>query len=338
MTKTIKYSIPYNGDLELIKWAIQSEQVYEIYFAGPLNQDFSSADKDSHTNTESEIGALIDLCAKSGIERNFLLNKSILFFDNVKDIISCIKSLEKYGGVTSVTIADPLIVPYLVKAFPNINIQSSVFLHIDTANKIREAWKMGIKSFCLDISTNRNGLELEKIRDLKKHYPEMTIKLLANHGCFQHCFYAQSHEKWIVFRDLNINPTDDKYILGNIISDVDKCHFKVMDLEDEIKRSFIRPEDVKYYEENCLTDYLKICYRMDKSPVLKTTMKAYFERSFDGDLLSIVPSNKGTLSYTCQNKEFPNGFAKKVIHCNFDCENCHYCEKVSAKVFKNKAI
>ena len=73
--------------------------------------------------------------------------KSILYFDNVKDIFSYMKSLEKYGGVTAVTIGDRMIVPYLAKAFPGINIQSSGFLHIDTANKVREAWKMGIKSF-----------------------------------------------------------------------------------------------------------------------------------------------------------------------------------------------
>jgi collagenase-like PrtC family protease len=333
MTKRVQYSVPYNGDLELMKWAIASGQVYEIYFSG--GEDYSSGYQNLRKNAESEVGALIKLCAEKGIGRNLLMNKRVLYFDNVKDILAYIKSLEQYGGITSITISDRMIVPYLAKAFPDITIQSSVFLHIDTANKVREGWKMGVKSFCLDVLTNRNGQELEKIRDLKAHYPGMTIKLLANHGCFQHCFFLPDHEIWPALKDVKAPEEKPKYMLGNMV-DGEKCLYQPKNDGDEIKRSFIRPEDIAYYEQKGLMDYVKICYRMDKTPVLKTKMKAYFDRSYDGDLFDVTPSNRGQFHSICENKGFPEGFVEKVLYCGFACETCNYCDKVGEKVFKSR--
>jgi len=338
MAKTIKYSIPFNGDLDLMKWAIDSGQVYEVYFTGPKDSDYSSKYQNLRLNTEEQVAELIRYCAKNGIGRNYLMNKSILYFDSVKDIFSYIKSLDQFGGLTSVTIADRMIVPYLAKTFPDLCIQSSVFLHFDTANKVREAWKMGMKSFCLDVSCNRNGHELEKIRDMKKHYPGMTIKLLTNHGCFQHCFYLPVHENWPVLNDVKGNAEDKKYMLGNMVNG-EACIFKTTSQSDEIKRSFIRPEDITYYEERGLMDYVKIVYRQDPTPVLKKKIQAYLDRSYDGDLFEISTSNKGKFSSICDNKKFPAGFVEKVLYCGFACETCNYCDGVANKVFStNEAM
>jgi len=334
MLKKVKYSIPYNGDLELMKWAIGSGQVYEVYFGGPAGDDYSSSDRESCGISCEDVMSLVKMCDENGVGRNFLMNKSMLYFENIKKIFAYIKSLKDYGGITSLTVADPMIVPYLKKGFPHVDIQSSVFLHIDNANKVREAWKMGITGFCLDVSLNRNGPELERIRDLKKYYPGMTIKLLANHGCFQNCFYSLVHEDWLVLKDLCLAQTEKKYMLGNLAPEAYRCVFRMKHQADEIKRPFIRPEDVGYYEDNHLTDYIKICYRVDSSPVLQKKMKAYFDRSYDGDLFDLAPANRDNCDMKCRNKNFPENFIDKVLYCGFLCEECRYCEKVALGVLQ----
>jgi hypothetical protein len=118
--------------------------------------------------------------------------------------------------------------------------------------------------------------------------------------------------------------------------DGEKCVFKVTKPSDEIKRSFIRPEDITYYEQKGLMDYVKICYRQDTTPVLRKKIEAYLNRSHDGDMFDISPSNKGKYASICQNKKFPNGFVEKVLYCGFACETCNYCDGVANKVFESR--
>ena len=85
MPKKITFSIPYNGDLDLMRWAIKSGQVYEIYFSGPIKNDYSSAYQNLRGYSPDDIKALISLCAHNGIARNFLMNKSILFLMTLRE-------------------------------------------------------------------------------------------------------------------------------------------------------------------------------------------------------------------------------------------------------------
>ena len=41
MAKQMLFSIPYNGDLDLIRWAVSTGQVREVYFSGCGTNDYS---------------------------------------------------------------------------------------------------------------------------------------------------------------------------------------------------------------------------------------------------------------------------------------------------------
>lgn len=332
MSSGIKFSIPYNGDLDLVEWAIASGQVYEVYFSGSAETDYKS---EYNMYNQKEIEKLIRLCAEKKVGRNFLMNKSILFFNNMKNILSSLKRVDSFGGLTAITVGDTFIVPYIRGIFPKIPIQSSVFLHIDSASKVREALKMGITNFCLDVSCNRNGPELEKIRDLKKYYPEMTVKLLANHGCYNHCFYELQHQHWFVLKDLELKNAVDqgKNALGNVVKGK-KCLYRTNDLTDEIRRPFIRPQDIAFYEENHLADYIKIANRVDKTPLLRMKLEAYFNRAYNGDIFTLLPGRP--LPVICQNANFPKGFVRKVCFCGQVCDNCVYCRDVALRTFEKR--
>ena len=283
-----------------------------------------------------DIKALISLCAQNGISRNFLMNKSILFFDDLKEIFSYLRQLDAASGITSITVADRAIVPFLQKVIPDVKIQSSVFLHIDSAPKIREAIKMGITEFCLDVTTNRNGAELERIKLLRKTFPQIKIKLLANHGCYLHCFYLAKHEDWpVLVSQRKRVPKEEKRLLVDFINEK-KCLYRTSDLTDEIRRPFIRPEDITFYEKKGWTDYIKLAYRLDETPVLKRRMEAYFNRKYNGDICDLAPPNRGRLPGELLNSKFPKGFIEKLTSCGLDCEDCPYCTQVLSLVLSRR--
>ncbi|MEI8011214.1 MAG: U32 family peptidase [Candidatus Omnitrophota bacterium] len=341
MVNKIRFSIPYNGDIELVRWAIHTGQVAEVYFSGVGRFDYSASHEVISRYSQQELRAVIKLCADQGVGRNLLMNKNILFFESIKGILDGLNKLNNFGGVTTVTISDPLVVPYIKNKFPQINIQTSVFMHIDTVNKVRECWKMGINTFCLGVSVNRDAIELEKIKKLKKSCPGMSVKLLANHGCYANCFYALRHEDWAELSDFRKESLDenDKYLLGQHINP-HRCAYKLINLSDEIKRPFIRPEDVCFYEEHGFADQVKIAYRIDTSSVLRMKLEAYFGRSYRGDLFKLVPSSglfpRRHRAYILRNELFPKKFIQKTSCCGNCCEKCHYCEDVSLRVFQGR--
>lgn len=334
----IKFSIPFNGDISLTAWAIKTGKVYEVYFAGAQDNDYSSPYQNLRKDSERKIINLIQLCSQNKINRNLLINKAILYFDDLYKISKYIKTLKKFGGVTSITFADPCIIPFISKVYPEIRLQSSVFTAIDNVYRAREAIKMGILELCLDVSLNRNAPELRKIVALKKTWPSLSIKLLANHGCYLGCIYGVRHAEWPLFFNIKkkMHLSKQKYILGNML-DSKKCVYRPSKTSDEVKRPFIRPEDVSFYEREKLVDYIKIAYRLDNSDTLKKKMLAYFTRSYDGNLFEIIPSNRYGLSkYGCKNKYFPSNFIEKVTNCSMDCSSCNYCEDVAARVIYNQ--
>ncbi|MDD3087800.1 MAG: hypothetical protein PHP89_04465 [Candidatus Omnitrophica bacterium] len=331
--KKIKFSIPYNGDLKLVKEAISSGQVYEVYFAGPQGLDFSDSFENHLFHSLKQIIALLDYCRKSHVKTSLLVNKKIMFFEDLKKIESSISRLLGEGGVDSLTVTDTFLVPFLKEKFPSIELQSSIYLGIDSVHKAREALKMGFSLLGLDPSVNRRGEELKRIMGLKKVFPEMKVKLLGILTCYSNCFFASTHSQLpVLLGALNKSSLRGCDILGKRISPF-LCHYQSEDISDELKRPFIRPEDISYYENNCLADYIKIAYRDEDSRILREKYTAYFNRSYKGNLFLLMDSTKHSKIY-CDNKEIPKGFIRKVMNCDKDCHTCSYCRRLALRLIK----
>lgn len=333
----IKFSIPFNGDLDLIRWALDSGQVYEVYFSGPKLLDFADPYEDGNDIKLENILSLIKLCNKNSIETNLLVNKGMYFFDNpdkVKHLIDSLRS--KKGIINTITIADVYLADFLSKEFPDIKLQSSVYMGLDSVGKVREAIKMRIKSFCLDPNINRDYGELKKISSLKKKFPEIKIKILGLIQCYSNCFFSSKHFELPVLCDI-LNNNKDRFgkALGLKINPY-RCTYASDNLADEVRRSIVRPEDIAYYEKNNLVDYIKIAFRNDDSKFLKEKYLAYFNRKFDGNLFKFIGLNKYDDLYF-DNKSFPKGFIDFVMKCEKNCDDCDYCAKIAKRtIFKNK--
>lgn len=325
----IKFSIPYNGDLELIRWAIGSGKVHEVYFVGSKGNDFSDPYEKEMNYASEDIRSLVRLCKSKGVKSNMLINKSVLFFENLDKISGYIESLNVAGGIDSVTISDIFAVPFFRKRFPGLEITSSVYMSINSAARAVQTIKKGVSILGLEPSINRNEKELRKIASLKKRFSGISIKLLGNHICYADCIYYVRHSQLPVLNNMLHKGKFQKDILGYALNAF-SCHYGIQGIRDEIARGFIRPEDVGYYEKNKLTDFIKIAFRNNPSALLREKMTAYFNRHYDGNLFPLFDSNNPNRLY-CDNKKIPADFINKVMSCDKNCEYCDYCETIAKR-------
>jgi len=112
-------------------------------------------------------------------------------------------------------------------------------------------------------------------------------------------------------------------------------HTKISNM---LKISWIRPEDLKYYESIGI-HYFKLQGRQliwQKKADPMRTIKAYFDEKFDGDLMDL---NSMFITITKFKIPLPNNkldgyikpFYDEKIICENDCDSCKYCDKYSKK-------
>ncbi|MFH1691148.1 MAG: hypothetical protein ABIC68_01050 [Candidatus Omnitrophota bacterium] len=326
----IKFSVPFNGDLTLMDWAIKSGKTYEIYFAGEKANNFSSPLENNNKYSHSTLTSLVKLCNRNNIKTNLLLNKSILLTENKIKVGALIKKIMEMGILNSVTVADPFVIPFLRQTFPHLEIQCSVYMGINSAQKAIQALKKGISVLNLEPSLNRNFNQLKAIKALKKQFPNFYVKLLGNHICYSDCMYYVRHSQ---IADLKISTKNkNNAFLKN--AHIFKCHYEIQSRRDEITRPLIRPEDVGYYEKNELADYIKIAFRNNETPTLFRKINAYFNKSYAGDLFELFDSNNSE-KLVWDNKKVPINFIEKVMLCDKNCNRCRYCDRIAKKTLFN---
>ncbi|MFA6318852.1 MAG: hypothetical protein WC943_15695, partial [Elusimicrobiota bacterium] len=313
--RRIRFSIPFNGDLGLVRWAVGSGQVCEVYFGGWRGCDFSSPYVGLEPHRYAEVAALARFCRGRGIGTNLLLNKNPLFFDDVDRLLDGVGRLRKDAGLTCVTVSDPALIPVLRRRFPQVAVQSSIYMGLNSLVRARAAVRLGVRSLCLDPEVNRDFRELRRIASLKARFPDLKVKLLGVLRCYQGCPYAWRHPDWPVLRGVleAWSPPRWRASLGGRL-DHDRCLFESDLGADEVRRPFIRPEDIAFYERHGLADVLKVAYREDSSERLKTILTAYFDRSFDGNLFTLFSDEevyaKGRV--VLENRLVPKGFIAKT--------------------------
>lgn len=108
-------------------------------------------------------------------------------------------------------------------------------------------------------------------------------------------------------------------------------------IDNLLKLCWIRPEDIKYYTAIGI-HYFKLQGRhtfvKGGDPV--RTVKAYFEESFDGNLMDLLTMFAKLTSFTVpvDNKKlqgFLKPFYEKKNFCQNDCTDCKYCKTFAKK-------
>lgn len=323
----IKFSIPYNHDIEVIKKIISlyRNRIEEVYFS--IDSDIATTSKKKNDKMPIlEAKELIGLLKKNKIKSNMLING---VYQGNRDPKRIRDYISKLDGLDSITIADL----YLLEIFygQGLKIQISRLAQLSSVEKIRRILaRYPDLIINIDNDLNRDLGALKGIAILKNNFPKFRIKLMVNEGCLFHCIGRTRHA-WLLCLDESQKKYSGKHF---------SC-FKQITLEkvnkEIIKSAFIRPEDLVFYERQKLVDVFKIAGRYRNSKELLAIVEAYMKKSYKGSLVDlmgtgVIPGFAKKYFFDIKNKSFPKDFIKKVLSCDKICIKCNYCEKVAEKV------
>ena len=319
----IRFSIPFNGDNELAAEAAASGKAAEIYFAVPeagsgATQHFGIPDAADIKEEAGKLASLLIMCRRKKIKTNMLCNAPSLYgkTDKIRENIRIMKP-------DAVTVADPLYIDFFRRNFPDVELQASVIMNIDSAEKARQAFRAGVKVIAPAAEVNRNIDVLRNIAAVRDSFASAQIKLMTNYYCGYDCLYRTAH---YAGRQNGCFPEGRD------------CYFQQGSPSEVLKRPFIRPEDLHFYADSGLADIFKLIARYQPSEQLRKIYSAYFSGRYDGNIFDIIGGGRANYGHGennfLRNSAIPDEFVSKVTSCGKDCGKCGWCAAVYAEALE----
>ncbi len=263
---------------------------------------------------------------EAGIRLNLLLNGNCYGADSLSrafflSLGDTLDELITELGVSSVTTTSPVIAKFIKQNFPQIEVRASVNMEIGTTAGMAYLSNV-FDGFYMQREHNR---DFAYIRKMKAWCDKNGKKLclLANSGCLNHCSAHHFHDN-LVAHHAEIAKMDNAYEFQGICWDYLR-EKKNLDSYLQIT-NFIRPEDIRLYEE--WFDCVKLATRASTHP--ERILRAYCEERYIGSVMNLLePDHSGAvLPLLVENSEIPADFMENAGNCNKDCDSCDYCRRV----------
>ena len=306
------------------------DSISEVYFSwGDIPNGRSALSVDGEmTPFEIQQRQAEDLkyLSSNGLKLNMLFNancygkdsQSRAFFYKIGSLIDYI---EREFGLSSVTTSSPLIAKFIKENFEGIDVRASVNMEIGSIEGMSYVSDF-FDSFYVRRELNRN---LPALLRLRKWCDEngKQMYLLANSGCLNNCSAHVFHHN-LVAHEAEISAMDNGYQFRGVCWDF---------LSDEKRRekwlsrtNFIRPEDIELYDG--LVPAMKLATRVNSAPA--RVLEAYVGKKYRGSVMELLEPNHSGAFYPSyiENANFDENFAKHVMSCNKNCEECRYCADV----------
>lgn len=369
----MKISLATNFDDNLID-KIKEYPIYEIY--GKLKYDFIGGGR-----PDSELAKIdkhiferhVKKVRDAGIKFNYLLNGSCLsnkeqdpaWQQQFKAFLNYLSNV----GVNALTVTNPYLLMFIKKYYnEKFTVRVSTFACIDSYEKAKYWEELGADYICVDfVKINR---DFNTLKSMVKKLKKAKIELLVTNSCLKNCPMIHTHTNALSHASMTGNKTE-LYEDWSLFY----CQKKELEnLEEYIKSPWIRPEDIKHYEEIGI-EHFKITERgFPTSELIKRT-KAYTKRKYDGNLLDLIQGHGGDVSknLTLKKNEVSktneiyneikrvrglgckrecerhiyidnaklDGFIDFFVkgYCTNNCETCGYCKKIANKVItKNEQV
>ncbi len=287
-----------------------------------------------------------------GIEVNYLLNAQCLGNTEYTEEgrVAIMKYLESIynANVDSVTIAIPLLADIIKREFPGLKIVVSVISEANNPHRVALWKKLGVNRINIDYDSNRDFKRIKSIAQNAK----IDLELLLNDGCLFFCPFQKYH-RVLSSHGSKTNTPKRNYIDYCLL----KCAIERSDNPVEIIRGpWIRPEDMKFYEDMFGIHLFKISGRYQPVDWIVNVAEAYSRRSYEGNFMDLLSLTYPTLAahrvivpvlnsdnslatppkVYIDNKKLNRFFEHivKIGGCGDDsqCEVCRYCEKTAQEV------
>ena len=232
---------------------------------------------------------------------------------------------ERFDGVDIVTTTSPFIAHVIKVNFSGIVIRASVNMRIGTIKGMEYMTDL-FDSFYVQREHNRNPAKIKELKDWADSRGK-TLLLLANSGCLSHCSGQTFHDN-LVAHESGCGETIN---LEGFTPHTCWRFFKDRNNWPAVlQNTWIRPEDIHYYEG--LISTMKLATRMHALPGV--VLQAYCSGSYYGNLLDLCEPGFGPIfaPEIIENSLFPDDWFMKTSSCNIQCYNCDYCKNIFKRV------
>ncbi len=293
----MKYTIATNFDPELIGEIAKFNQdnAFSSVF-GKLKKDIIGGGRSSINLpkvSKNELKNYIQLCHKNHLKFNYLFNPICLGNREFvrKEHHEILKFLDELSNaeVDTLTINSPYLCEMIKQQFPHLKITIGHFAYVSTIQQIKYWEELGADEITLQHQTNRNFKLLEEmLRYTKKS--GIGLRIIGNNFCLHDCPFSIYHATGLAHSSDKKQRFNQLYIDYNVI----RCNTeKIKDPGKLLSSSWVRPEDVKYYEalsEKTGNDNfsIKLVDRTKTTEFLKRVVKAYALHAYRGNLIDIL--------------------------------------------------
>lgn len=284
----------------------------------------------------------IDLLHECNIEFGYIMNSTVIdgleyTVEGKRVIVDFVKELVSIG-VDSITVTIPYIIKLLKRNVPGIKLTASICSNIDSIEKAKRYVEAGAESIVIHRDLNRN---FKLLKNFVKSVPS-DFKLLCTTPCILKCPDEVYHGNFSSVRSTKgKKELDDTNICHAVLS----CSYRRLSyMEEHIKSPWIRPEDMKEYEQIGL-NYFKIDGRDKSAEYNLLVIESYIREEYDGNLLYLmkniypqkmedIETNNAPLRIGVNNKDLNNflrPFIDEKLDCSQGCDDCGYCKKIAEK-------
>ena len=280
--------------------------------------------------TFQELKNYIEYSGEKGIKFNYTFNASCLgnyefTSEGISEIKSFIKELLQ-AGVDTFTVASPILMEIIKKVEDKVHIIASTICEINSVSKAVFYKHLGVDRIIVDADITRDFRRLSVISDLFGDY----VEIIVNNTCLRNCAYKMFHYNH------DSHCSGDARYKSQISYYPSRCLIQKYEKpENLLKLNWIRPEDLKFYE-NVGIHYFKIQGRpniLHGNP--GKTLTAYFDQSFNGNLCDLLTMFLPTISHSFIDNKKLDGFIDKFYDnnnlCNDNCDKCNYCFSYAEK-------
>ncbi len=278
-----------------------SEYIHEVYFsfADMPSGRGSTLDKINISPYEAQNKQFRDLCrlAECKIGLNLLLNancyggaaQSRALFNQMGETVDYLVGA---FGLRSVTTASPLVAKFVKSNFGALEIRASVNMRIGTVEGM-EYLGDDFDGYYMQREYNR---DFDRIRLLKEHCDTRGKKLymLANSGCLNFCSAQTFHDN-LVAHEKEASFMDNAYEFQGACTAYLKDEAHLSTLYEHT--NFVRPEDMKLYDEYFVA--AKLATRVHKDPA--RVLETYVRAKYSGNLLELLEPAHAIYPYVLEN-------------------------------------
>lgn len=303
--ESVKFGVPFNWQEDMLKFLCRDEikkNISEVY--ARLPKDTIGGGRAAFSLPfVSKKNALnnISFLKKQGINFNYILNAICSgnheFTDSGYKKIRKLLDFLSEAGVYAVTVSMPYLLEIIKKHYPEMKIFVSAMAEVDTVDKMLYWENAGADKITLPAyKVNRNFALLENMHA----NASLKLQLIVNNGCLLNCPFAVNHAS------ASAHASNKKHKSSGVFPDLNflMCrHKRYEDKDLFLKSDFIRPEDIDFYRKQIGIDEFKVVDRRCSTDVLVRIADAYFNGSYDGNLVDLLPVLAGK-SFNVHDKWF----------------------------------